>query len=577
VIRPFFFVLTRSAKNRIVGRLRRLRNPRYLLSAIAGIAYFWLMFFRRSMRSGRPLAMPFAFAANDVALGAFSILILVMAIAAWALPSDSGGLEFSPAEIQFLFPAPVSRRQLLLYKIIRGQARLLISVVIFTILGLRQGAVIGLWAAMTVFNIYLIMARLGRARLRLAGFGLIKRIVAVSVLLTGFCEVLRRQAPIGALAHLAEGGQIRTETVLDIARTTLHQPPLSWLLFLPRFFAMAILPIDRMALATGVSALAVFAVALFLIASKLNVSFEEASIVISQERDDRKARRRGMRMGQSVAFRKIPPPFRLKPGGPPELAIIWKNAIAFLRTTSAWILIIVAVLVTQLWTAVFASYRNVFTTIGVMTLIYAALFAVIGGMIVRNDFRLDLRQMEILKSLPISAERMVAAEILSPLAIIAVIETAMLFMAVVALRLSNPTGQLASCSTPEFFVAAVLVVVPLCAIQLIIQNAAVLLLPAWSVPSKDEVRGFVATGQRVLMLIGHLVCLTVALIPAAIVAAGSFFIAHRFVTDLEAAIAIAVLPGVAVMVAEAFAGMKALGMQFESIDVSVDLENVVSE
>ena len=35
----FIFVTTRSFKNRIWTRLRRLREPRYLVSFIAGLAY----------------------------------------------------------------------------------------------------------------------------------------------------------------------------------------------------------------------------------------------------------------------------------------------------------------------------------------------------------------------------------------------------------------------------------------------------------------------------------------------------------------------------------------------------------
>ena len=51
--------------------------------------------------------------------------VLALMILAWALPSDSGGLQFSEAEIAFLFPAPLRRRDLLLYKIIRAQPQAL--------------------------------------------------------------------------------------------------------------------------------------------------------------------------------------------------------------------------------------------------------------------------------------------------------------------------------------------------------------------------------------------------------------------------------------------------------------------
>ena len=49
MIGTFLTVAFLTLKNKIVQRVRRLREPRYLIGAIAGAAYFWFMFFRRSM------------------------------------------------------------------------------------------------------------------------------------------------------------------------------------------------------------------------------------------------------------------------------------------------------------------------------------------------------------------------------------------------------------------------------------------------------------------------------------------------------------------------------------------------
>ena len=90
-------------------RFRRLREPRYLLGAIVGVAYLYFTIFARGRRQGfrpgrgrngdnRP---PFeVLSALQVAgtslagLGAF-----VLALQAWLLPMRSGLLEFSKAEI----------------------------------------------------------------------------------------------------------------------------------------------------------------------------------------------------------------------------------------------------------------------------------------------------------------------------------------------------------------------------------------------------------------------------------------------------------------------------------------------
>ena len=51
------------------------------------------------------------------------LILMALAAGAWLFPLDSGLLEFSEAEMQFLFPAPVSRRQLLIHRLLRSQRR----------------------------------------------------------------------------------------------------------------------------------------------------------------------------------------------------------------------------------------------------------------------------------------------------------------------------------------------------------------------------------------------------------------------------------------------------------------------
>ena len=41
------FIITHSARNRLRIRLRRLREPRYLIGAVAGAAYFYFTIFAR--------------------------------------------------------------------------------------------------------------------------------------------------------------------------------------------------------------------------------------------------------------------------------------------------------------------------------------------------------------------------------------------------------------------------------------------------------------------------------------------------------------------------------------------------
>ena len=53
-----------------------------------------------------------------------------MAGLAWIFPGTSSLLHFTEAETDFLFPAPVSRRQLLIHRMIRSQFGLLFAAMV---------------------------------------------------------------------------------------------------------------------------------------------------------------------------------------------------------------------------------------------------------------------------------------------------------------------------------------------------------------------------------------------------------------------------------------------------------------
>ena len=127
------YIIVCSARNRLRARLRRLKEPRYLIGAIAGAAYIYVSFFARfrasgasaARRNGRPPlpASMAALLASGPALG--GLALMVVTAVSWIMPFNSGLLDFSEAEMQFLFPAPVPRRQLLIHRMLRSQLGML--------------------------------------------------------------------------------------------------------------------------------------------------------------------------------------------------------------------------------------------------------------------------------------------------------------------------------------------------------------------------------------------------------------------------------------------------------------------
>ena len=139
VLSASLYIIVCSARNRVRVRLRRLREPRYLIGAIVGAAYIYFSFFARfrasnasaTRRRARSAPLPESMTALLASAPAFGGLVLmVVAAGAWLFPVDSGLLDFSDAELQFLFPAPVSRRQLLIHRILRSQLGMLFGAVI---------------------------------------------------------------------------------------------------------------------------------------------------------------------------------------------------------------------------------------------------------------------------------------------------------------------------------------------------------------------------------------------------------------------------------------------------------------
>ena len=143
------YLLVHSAKNRLRGQLARLRRPRYVLAIVAGGAYFGTLLFNSRMPS--PLS-----GSTSSALGQliYTAVIFVTIAGGWILGSDRPALVFSEAEVQLLFPAPVSRAALVRYKVAQAQLVVLFSVLIWVVLLRRGGTTLPFWMrAISLFSL----------------------------------------------------------------------------------------------------------------------------------------------------------------------------------------------------------------------------------------------------------------------------------------------------------------------------------------------------------------------------------------------------------------------------------------
>jgi ABC-2 type transport system permease protein len=576
ILRAFLLVTFASFKNRIVVRVKRLRNPRYLVSTIVGLAYFWFMFLRRSHMQMAKIVTMSGFHVGELGRDVASLAIFLLLLLVWAAPQQSGGVELSEAEIGFLFTAPLSRAQLLLYKLFRSIPPLLFSVFFMTLFGFRQAKAIGLLTGFAVLTVYMMMVGQARARLKVARIGfLIRTAVVLAIAIgVGWLFVHELGGPEQLRPALQALGAGKAQAAIDVAEAPFHHPLLRTLLFLPRIFAMALFPATTLQLFVSILALLAFGYICFLLAARVSVSFEEASMAVSKKRLDRNLRMQGRRAGRQFLIRRLPPPFRLSPLGAPEVAIVWKNVTAAMRMGLPALVIIGLIFGVNMIQGLKAHDSSLQSLFTMLALFYAAAFPFFGTAVFTQDLRLDLPRIELLKGYPISGERLVAAELAAPLTIVSVIELMFLSgAAILASRLAHP-GKLALAADPKSIVLALLFTIPLIGAQLVIRNAAPILLPAWAMRSKEEPRGFVMTGQRLVMLFGNLLILSIVLLPAFLLFIPALLLAGHYFPDNPVALALASVPSVAVLCLEVFIGVKALGAQFEKIDVTNDLDPV---
>jgi hypothetical protein len=249
-----------------------------------------------------------------------------------------------------------------------------------------------------------------------------------------------------------------------------------------------------------------------------------------------------------------PQPFRLAPTGRPEVAILWKNLIllgryASMRTLMRWLppLVVVAVLL---------AHEADGVAVPIVALVLSAYATLFGPLMMRNDMRHDLSRLRLLKAWPIDGVSLLAGELAAP--------TIALSVAVWATLLIALAG---SGSVPEFArplwlrlsvaLAAMVLAPALIGGQLLIQNAAVILLPGWIPTGETRPRGIEAMGQNLISFVGSTLAFVFGLLPACLVGGGIgvvLYFAIGVVALLPAAIAGAAVLGVEIGVAVWFLG-----------------------
>jgi ABC-2 type transport system permease protein len=558
---PLLYLTLSSLRNRVRVRLKRLKQPRYLIGMIVGLAYFWMVFGMPRASRQRAFA-PTATSAPSGIRSPFELggaaFLFVLCASAW-IPSGRRrpALNFTQSDVQFLFPAPFTRRELIRYKLLRSQTGVLIGSAFMTFLfrpwTLASGMFfVGMALFMTILNLHLTGISLSRESLGTHGMSGLARqwlplALAVGATIVLVVTVVLDWPTLSSLQSaglLAELWRLATTGASGIVmwpfravvRVPAAETPAAFLGALP--WALLILALN------------------YVWVIRSDARFEEASAELAEKI----ARiRKGQRPSAPKPRSATQTPFRLSLEGRPEMAIFWKNLIllgryASLRTLLRFVPLFLIV-------ATFARVQGAGGAGAALAGLCAIVFVItllLGPQLARNDLRQDLANLALIKTWPVNGATLVRGEVMAPAALLTAIAW---FSAIGGLVFARGTRI-----EPSVIVAALVVAPGIILLQLLAQNAIAVMWPSWVVTNTTRVRGIDVMGQRMIMMFGLLLVLVVAVVPAALVAALTG-LALSVVTG-RIFVIVPALAAALVLFAEAFLASHLIGKMLDRTDVS---------
>lgn len=563
-------LLVASWRNRVRKTLKRLREPRYLVGA-ALVALYFTSFLGRAIRPPSHALPKLPFDVLPFVDAAVFALALVALPLGWLFGSRTP-LRFTEAEVQLLFPAPLSRRSILHYKLITGLLRVgfgaAVSAYFFSRSGLASfwRVALAAWLTLGVGWMHLLAAGLTRNALLQHGRSALRHRLGTLAALAGVVAL-----GVAAARHLPpppDWGDLRA--LPGYLTHLLSTPPLAWLVAPARAVVRVALASDWAVFARGLGlSLAVFA-AHYLWVLSSDQAFEDSALVSAERRARSKEARRYGRRAPLAGARLRRPWLKLPAHGRPEWAIAWKNAVACQRLFAFPLVILVFAMLVPLGSValelLLAKGSDVLFALGAIALGSALLVAPFGPLTLRADLRQDVKQLDILRALPLRGWQVVLAEMAGPWLLLAGLQAALLLSALLLLSAGQaPFGWGLRLSVAG---GVILLAPMISAAMLLVQNAGVVLFPSW-VAFEPGQRGLEAMGQRMLSFLGTSLVIAVGLIPAVIVGGALYGLLFWLGGPV-----VGILPGsalaAAVLGAEVALGIRLTGRAFDTLDVSLE-------
>jgi hypothetical protein len=533
-------------RGRLVRWTRLLRQPKYLAGTVIGACWmaFWLA--RFLLHANVPVhfggATRFPEGLTPTVHQLAGLVVMVLLAVPWLLPWGRLGLPFREAELTLLLQAPLSRRQVIHYGLLKSSLSVLISAsFVGLFLGVggpldRVRVFLGAWMLFLFWDLnskwralFLLRQRevsRATALFRRAGVTL-----GIGALLLSLGASAMRVAQV-AFEQLRGAGDLEA---LVARLAAAPWPPLLSALTTPARW------LTGPALAEGWGAFALAAlpvVALIVVQRELVLRcparFEESALAQARSRDTWRARSRRSR--RSSPWGRRLRTFPLPSAGEPAVAVLWKNLMRVSRVPlvhAAGAVVALIVLLAGV-PALMGLDEVIYGVMIVLGLLSSAVILVLGGMSWHNDLRSELAHSELVRTWPLPPRRLVAAEVVSPAllgfltacACLGVSLAGFLGSRLRAALLDVPSRIDPGGPTVPFLgsgsgtaLLVLLGLLPLLAGAMLVSSAMhnlmVLVVPAWMAQGPDASRGIAAFGQRLLLATGVFLGFALALIPSA--------------------------------------------------------------
>jgi len=608
----FAYLSARTLRNRAFAQVRRLRSPRYVIAVSVACAYLFLLLHRPNdpgvdMPALIPPGRPGGGGGFEL-LGACALALFTAK--SWLFGSANSPLAFTQAEVQFLFPAPIRRRTLVLFKIGRTQIALLVSALLITLLAKRAGAhlspvlrVLSLWVLFCTLSLHQMAAVLVRTGAAQRGRGLRRNAIPIVVAGGGLLVLVATAVRAWPGAH----GMEDIPGALSRLSMSFHGPlPSAVLAPFRLVIAPSYAETSRAWLAAIGPALALLALHMMWVL-RADAVFEDAAVEASARRAERVAEARARAAGAvlptpsmvdkvsgsmaAVRLHRAPPPavrlrralLPLAPTGDPAVALLWKNTLALVRGLRLRTVLAVAIVLGSFVIAIRelglvgdAATGGGAVFFGTLAFVATLFLIVLGPLAVRNDLRQDLLQIDMLRTYPLRGRELVFAEIASSTLALTLVQWALLGASYLFLANAPPDEgggavELFQAALPDRLTLLAIAIAALPIINgasFLIQNTAALLFPDWIRLGASGMGGLEVIGQRLLGFGISLIALTGLLAVPALVFGAILAAQQGAANPTPTSLLLAVTIGVIVGAGELYLAVNWLGRRFERTDAS---------